>query len=118
MGGAAGPGGTVQFVMSILGKWQCHSFALSRLPRAVPRATEECNLINLSRINGAGLEVFLVEFHLPQMSLCLPPVLKKSQISLAVRKDVALTGFCLFSSTFQPLSSKLAARPAIHFSCV
>lgn len=28
VGGAAGPGGTVQFVMSILGKWQCHSFAV------------------------------------------------------------------------------------------
>lgn len=28
MGGAAGPGRTVQFVMSILGKWQCHSFAV------------------------------------------------------------------------------------------
>lgn len=27
-GGAAGPGRTVQFVMSILGKCQCHSFAV------------------------------------------------------------------------------------------
>lgn len=49
MGGAADPGGTAQFVMSILGKWQCHSFALSRLSRTVPCAIEEGYLINLGQ---------------------------------------------------------------------
>lgn len=47
VGGAALPGGTVQFAMSILGKWQCHSFALSRLRRAGPCAPKEGSLINL-----------------------------------------------------------------------
>lgn len=46
----AGPGRTVQFVMSILGKWQCHSFALSRFSREVPCATEEGYLINLRQL--------------------------------------------------------------------
>lgn len=46
-GGAPGPVGTVQFVMAILGKWQCHSLALFDIPLAVPCTTVKTNPITL-----------------------------------------------------------------------
>lgn len=52
VGGAAGPGGTAQFGMAILGKWQCHSFALS--PRSQNRAVRHS--AGSSHYPGAGLK--------------------------------------------------------------